>query len=248
MLFTNKTILLVEDEDLLREAMAFELETEGAKVLLASGGHEALKLLETHHPHLILSDIRMPKGDGIELLSQIKKLPFPNTDIILLTGFTDLEIHEIYHKGASGIIHKPFEPEHFLSTVSRLMLPLEQRWKHKVGTNFQQNILSQTLLMKSDSLQKAIKDSLLTLGQGGMFIAFKENIPEVGTVIKFDLCFKDKKTLEISGIVRWRRSSSVGNIHSGIGIEFYAMNDNSIAIIKEILESIIDKTPYIPHK
>jgi len=71
-----KTVLIVDDEANFREALAFLLKMEGYKILTAESGHSALKLLKERKVDVVVSDIRMPDGDGIELLRRLKRTQF----------------------------------------------------------------------------------------------------------------------------------------------------------------------------
>lgn len=71
----QKTILLVEDEPLLANLLKQRLEKENFRVLLGRDGEEALKILETETPHLILLDIILPKVSGFEVMETIKTNP-----------------------------------------------------------------------------------------------------------------------------------------------------------------------------
>ena len=66
-------ILLADDDESLRKVIEFNLEQEGYDVVTASNGKEALKLFEAHAPDLVITDIKMPDMDGIELLGEIRR-------------------------------------------------------------------------------------------------------------------------------------------------------------------------------
>ena len=70
------TILIVDDEIDLRDSIAFDYKRKGFNVLVASSGNEAFEIVKKNKVNVVLSDVRMPDGDGIELLYNIK------TDII----------------------------------------------------------------------------------------------------------------------------------------------------------------------
>ena len=127
----GKTILVVDDEVDLRGAIAFELEMEGAQVLQASGGHEALELVKMKSPNLVISDVRMPHGDGVELLDNIKKLNPWMPTVLLITGFADLTPDQAYAKGVAGFISKPFDPDTFLKLVLRSIQSPHSAWREK---------------------------------------------------------------------------------------------------------------------
>lgn len=77
------TILTVEDDQLVRKAIAAYLQKLGYLVLQATDGEEGLKIFRRAHPDLVLTDLRLPKLDGMELLSSIQK----NLQILLLSSF-----------------------------------------------------------------------------------------------------------------------------------------------------------------
>jgi DNA-binding response OmpR family regulator len=83
----QKTILLVEDEPLLANLLKQRLEKEDLKVTLARDGEEALKILKTVEPHLILLDIILPKISGFELMEVLKADPqFEKAPIIIISN------------------------------------------------------------------------------------------------------------------------------------------------------------------
>ena len=63
-MFEGKTILVVDDEPDLREITSFELEYNGASVITAAGGYEALDIIKKNKINLVISDVRMPDGSG----------------------------------------------------------------------------------------------------------------------------------------------------------------------------------------
>jgi two-component system response regulator PilR (NtrC family) len=103
------TILVVDDELSIREFLQIMLKREKMLVETASDGEEALKLLEQKHFDLVISDIKMPKVDGLELLSRVKAKD-PNALMLMITahGSTELAV-EAMKKGAYDFLTKPFK-------------------------------------------------------------------------------------------------------------------------------------------
>lgn len=99
-------ILIVDDEPELRELIAEEMDYSGAKVKQASGGREALDILKNNLMDVVLSDVRMPNGDGVELLENAMKLP-NRLCFILITGFADITEAQALQKGAVALFTKP---------------------------------------------------------------------------------------------------------------------------------------------
>lgn len=86
-LIKNLKVLFVEDEDIIREKTVSSLKFIVNEVKEASNGEEALKVLESFHPDLLITDIEMPKLNGIELIKKIRKTN-KELCIIVLTAFT----------------------------------------------------------------------------------------------------------------------------------------------------------------
>ncbi len=99
------TILVVDDDNIIRELCSQALRKY--RVLQAGTCEEALRLYEREHIDLILSDIKMPGGSGIDLLRQVKALD-PNAIVLVMTGFVDKEvILEALKEDADDFIYKP---------------------------------------------------------------------------------------------------------------------------------------------
>jgi len=119
--FSGKSILVVDDDEDLREVLVFEVERLGFSVGSAVSGRDALSQLEKKLPDVVLTDIRMPNGDGIELLESIKKRDLKSPIVILMTGYSDTDSKEALKKGASALLVKPF-PSSVLVEILRTHL------------------------------------------------------------------------------------------------------------------------------
>ncbi|NHQ86588.1 sigma-54-dependent Fis family transcriptional regulator [Iodobacter sp. HSC-16F04] len=119
----NLAILIVEDDDSLREALADTLELGGYSVLVAEDGSDALQVLANHRVGLVLSDVQMQPMDGERLLQEIKLL-YPYLPVILMTAYGVIEkAVAALHSGACHYLPKPFEPDRLLQEVAKYMLP-----------------------------------------------------------------------------------------------------------------------------
>jgi signal transduction histidine kinase/CheY-like chemotaxis protein len=102
-------ILVVDDEVIVTSLIRDALEDEGYEIETASSGESALELVNQHHFDLVISDIRMPRMDGIELIKRIRE-HLPNISIIFMTGYANLQsAKNAIKQGASDYIMKPFE-------------------------------------------------------------------------------------------------------------------------------------------
>jgi two-component system, chemotaxis family, chemotaxis protein CheY len=109
-------ILVVEDDDGIRDLVDLVLSTAGYEVLTAPNGAAALQLVGQVHPDLVLLDMRMPVMDGWEFARRYRARPEPHAPILVLTAARDAaaraaEIH------ANGYLGKPFDMEELLMLV-----------------------------------------------------------------------------------------------------------------------------------
>jgi two-component system, response regulator FlrC len=117
----KKTILLVEDEEELRDLLATELRDFSYEVIEASNGSDAYAKLKTHTIHLVITDLRMAGGSGLELLSDLRKHKDMNIPAILMSGFADCTAKQAREFGADELLHKPFALGDFVKIVKRLV-------------------------------------------------------------------------------------------------------------------------------
>jgi DNA-binding NtrC family response regulator len=116
---TKSHILIVDDERFVRDSLAEMLSAEGFRVATASNGAEALKQLSSGSFDAIVSDLRMQKGDGLQLLSEAKSRAI-ETPIVLITGVgTVAEAVAAMKAGAFDFLQKPVEAEELTLAVRR---------------------------------------------------------------------------------------------------------------------------------
>lgn len=117
-------ILIVDDEKNTREGLKWALESQSHEVILATDGEQALVLLGDHPVDLVVSDLRMPKMDGMELLQHVRE-EFPDTEFVMLTGHGTVETAvEAMKSGAFDYLMKPVNLEELGLLVKRVF---EQR-------------------------------------------------------------------------------------------------------------------------
>ncbi|MEJ2166009.1 MAG: hybrid sensor histidine kinase/response regulator [Desulfobacterales bacterium] len=108
---SDNTILLVDDEAGIRKVLAISLQDSGYEVHTAANGADALRLFKKIEPPIVLTDIKMPDMDGIELLRKIKKVS-PDTEVIMFTGHGDMDlaIKSLKYE-ATDFVTKPIHDE-----------------------------------------------------------------------------------------------------------------------------------------
>ncbi len=102
-------ILIVEDEKSMRDVLSILLEDEQYSVTAATDGEEGIELLKNNIFDLVITDIKMPKADGFEVLRNVKEVS-PNTLVIMITAFGTTESAvDAMKRGAYDYVHKPFK-------------------------------------------------------------------------------------------------------------------------------------------
>ncbi len=104
---SKRTILIVDDEVDLAEIMCFIFEQGGFNVEYAYNGDTAYNKFKSSKIDAVVTDVRMPKVSGIDLLKHIKKENPSYPPIFLITGFSDINEEEAKKYGASGLFKKP---------------------------------------------------------------------------------------------------------------------------------------------
>jgi len=115
------TLLIVDDEEEIRDYLKLFLQREGFNILTAAGGNEALEVLESHSVHLIISDVRLANGSGFELLDKIQTRTPPRPSLIFLTGYSDISEENAIKRGAKANFSKPVDRTELLQTIKILL-------------------------------------------------------------------------------------------------------------------------------
>ena len=115
------SILLVEDKDSLRAMLKLALESQGHNVIEARDEPEAVAALHASQPSLVLSDLRLPKGDGMGVLRAVKDLDSELPVIVMTAHGSIQDAVEAMKHGALDFLAKPVDPDHLLLLVSRAL-------------------------------------------------------------------------------------------------------------------------------
>jgi DNA-binding NarL/FixJ family response regulator len=174
-------ILIADDDRNVREFIKDYLEIQGYSIIVANNGEEALSLAEKYHPHLLVSDIKMPKKDGYDLVKQLRQQPrFRLLPVIFLSqrNTKEARIHG-YEVGCDLYLPKPFQIDE-LAAIVRYLLERSQIFQSELWFFEQKNQEKINKLHQSDCLdlspltnrEKEVLD-LLTQGFSNIKIAQK---------------------------------------------------------------------------
>src|SRR4051812_36485117 len=118
----SKTILIVDDSASIRQVLGLTLKGAGYSVVEACDGEDALKKLDSQKVNLVISDVNMPRMDGLTFLKEMKQKPSCKfTPVIMLTTeASDEKKKSGQAAGAKAWVVKPFKPEQILQAVAML--------------------------------------------------------------------------------------------------------------------------------
>ena len=177
----EKKILLVDDEKDIRDVVHLSLSDMGYQVLEAEDGDQALRIFRDTQPPIVLTDIKMPNMDGIELLQKIK-LENPETEVVMITGHGDMDlaIKSLKYK-ATDFITKPINVNVLEIALQRVCDKIVTRQQLREYTESLERLIREktelqdhlsSLGMMISSISHGIK-GLLTGLDGGMYLLEK---------------------------------------------------------------------------
>lgn len=157
----NLTLLFVEDEKDLREALAGAIAEDFSKFITARDGDDGLKKFKKHKPDIVVTDISMPVMDGLEMSKEIKKLS-RETPVVVLSAFSEKErLLRAIDVGIDKYIIKPIDPDELMETLNNIaneLLLLND--VIELGNNYQFD-KSRKVLIKDDEIITLTKKELL---------------------------------------------------------------------------------------
>ena len=157
------SVLIIDDESDIREVTALTLKDAGYRVATAADGIEGLACCETFVPQIVITDIRMPRMDGLQVLETVKRR-FPDTEVIVATAFGEMETAiRALQLDASDFITKPIHTDAMLVALSRARQRFTTRRQLKDYTRRLERGLDQTTRQLEDTvdyLQRLIESSM----------------------------------------------------------------------------------------
>lgn len=222
----DAVILVVDDEVGLLRIFARWFEREGCRVLSAENGRDALELIMANHVDLVVSDIRMPVLDGIELARRIKARSKYLPKIVFISGFHDLGDRESFDLGVEASLAKPVDREVLVAAARRCLMDRAELWSAPPASSPET-----TIDAVFPSLAAAHQQGLIAFGRGGVCVrsslAVRVAAP-IGLHIEFAA---DRHALTGQGIVRW-----LDQHDAQIGIEITYVDDAQRAWVVQLAE------------
>ena len=238
-------ILCVDDESRVRDLLTMLLEPEFDCVYSASNAKEAIELIDNHKPEIVISDIRMPGEDGIELLAKIKKSSI-DTEVLMMSGHGDLESAiSSLHYGAIEFLTKPVDARKLIHIIKQTKEKIKLRQENREYKELLEDLVKRRTEQLLESEKMAIigrhsahlahnlNTSLTTILGGIQFMALKE-VRDEETIDKYikkinDAALQMKNTIS-NTLLRIRKDSIKENVEINLNevilkqVEFYKSN------------------------
>ena len=237
-------ILLIDDEESIRLLLRISLTHKGYEVITAEDGEKGVEMFEQERPTLVLTDIKMPGMDGIEVLRRIKKID-PETEVIVITGHGDMDSAiQSLQLNASDFIVKPVKDEVLSVALKRAQDRLDARRMAKHASNLENKVKEATKEIREryefeGKLIHHSIDGIIATDKQGNIITFnqgaerifgysqdevlgKMNIrnfypPGIASQIRQSLYAKEP---EIEGLQNWRETTMLGKGGNDIPVKF----------------------------
>jgi DNA-binding NtrC family response regulator len=174
---TVSTILVADDEEIIREELAEVLGEQGYRVLTAPDGAAALQELRDQSVQVVITDLRMPKVDGLELIRKGKETS-PETQFVMMTAFGSMETAiEALRAGASDYLLKPVAMEELIPKIGRIVENAELKSANRMLTrDLERKLGTLEMIGQSTALEKIrqlikkvgpTKSTVLITGESG---------------------------------------------------------------------------------
>nr|WP_288359496.1 two-component system response regulator RssB [uncultured Pseudomonas sp.] len=164
---TSATLLLIDDDEVVRASIAAYLEDSGFNILLASNGLQGLEVFERERPDLVVCDLRMPQVDGLELIRRISALEYSAPIIVVSGAGVMTDVVEALRLGAADYLIKPLEDlavlEHSVRrALDRVHLRQEnERYREKLETANRELQASLHLLQEDQNAGRQVQMNML---------------------------------------------------------------------------------------
>ncbi len=195
-----KKVLIVDDEETLTWSMSKSLSKDKDKyeVIIANNGREALALLEKNNIDLVITDIRMPDINGLDLLVKIKKT-YPDTKVIIMTAYGSSDVQkEANQRGSLYYVEKPFE----ISDIRKIIVDMIGKKKGFQGKVFG---LQLTDIIQMNCLGRLTTALIITRNGEKGTIYLNE-----GEIVHAE-CGEQKGTEAFYSILSWQEGEFVSN-------------------------------------
>jgi CheY-like chemotaxis protein len=217
----NSRILIADDEPDMREIFSAWFRNLGCYVAEAADGREALDLLSGEPFDVIVTDVRMPRVTGIELVQELHRTGRYTPVAIFVSGYMDLELPDAFDLGIEAVLSKPCEKQELLGAVQRSLM--RQQFAFVPPPTVTPPELSSYI---RENFSRTATASQVAIGRGGMSFDFPEPILREAP-LGFSFSFAQGPLTHLHGWGHLRWCENLPD-HSRIGVEFLYLDEESI--------------------
>jgi CheY-like chemotaxis protein len=232
----NSRILVADDEPDMRQIFAAWFRNLGCSVTEAADGKDGLDAIARQPFDVIVTDVRMPRMSGVQLVQQLRQAGRCIPVVIFDSGFSDLALPDAFDLGVEAMLSKPCEKKVLLSAVQRSLLRRELVFEPPEAV---EPPSSENYIREGSSPDAAPLS--LALGRGGISVNVRRRIvPDAS--IGCSLTLQEGPLIRLSGwgLLRWRENLPQG---TRFGIEFLHLDDDSL---REFAAWLKSNSPLIP--
>ncbi len=178
-------LLVIDDEEGIRRMLTLSLSSDGYEVLAAPGGEEGIETFKGESPPIVLTDIKMPGIDGIEVLKRIKDLD-PDAEVIMITGHGDMDLAiEALKLDASDFLNKPITDDALSVALKRAEQRIAIKNKLKSYTDDLENmvqIATEEVKRRSEFQNKLIttsNDAIIATDEKGNVVIYNQGAEKI---------------------------------------------------------------------
>jgi CheY-like chemotaxis protein len=229
----GKTILVVDDEPAIRELFKTEFTFQGCECYEAESGQSALELYKQKTFDAIVSDIRMPNGDGMFFLQKILELGDPTSFLVFITGYSDIPVEEFYERGADLVVQKPFEVDIIVKMIEDSLQAPRAHWRQMVRI-----ITILNVAVKWSEQEEPLYLLTYNMSRRGFFIQSKGKLPDINSSIDFEISVRTHTGDRIfsgQAVVIWVRRESTIERPSGFGVEYIGSDTRVMDELAELV-------------
>ena len=205
----------------MREIFAAWFRNLGCTVTEAVDGQDALNALTHEHFDAVVTDVRMPKVNGIELVQHLHRSGRYTPVVIFVSGFVDMSLPDAFDLGVEAVLSKPCEKSALVSAVRRSLLRRALIFEppSAIAPPAAENYLREVF-------SHGLTGARVALGRGGLSVNIRRKFTQ-DEVIGFSLSFAEGTLRSLAGwgLIRWSESSSEG---TRIGIEFLYLEEETL--------------------
>ncbi len=211
--------LIVDDVHEILQVIGGLLKSLGISVETATDGSIAWQKIQDSEFDIILTDIRMPIMNGVELLKKIREVK-PNSPCVFITsGYNDYPVDELFNLGANGFLPKPVSASSIRSLINKAFQANEERWKLP-----RHDDSAESIALEFASFSDMVHSKAIRFGNGGFTLRINRPNVFINSSVKFLFTFQNGPipSIEGMGVIRWVHEKAGQSL---VGIEIEHLTD-----------------------